>query len=118
MAEELSTGAHGLRKRLDEAEVLLAVVLQLRKDLNEEELLIPEVGEGAFEELRSAVLAFLEVWRRADPTALSRAINRVDLTERMVNDATGRGGLPELAGAMVLRCLQKVLLRLHFSRGT
>lgn len=117
MAEELSTGALGLRKRLDEAEVLLAVVLQLRKDLKEEELPLPEVGEGAFEELRLAVLAFLEVWQRTDAPALSRAINRVDLTERMVDDATGRGGLQELAGTMVLRCLQKVLLRLHFSHG-
>ncbi len=117
MAEELSTEAHGLRKRLDEAEILLAVVLQLRKDLNEEGIPLPAVGEGAFEELRAAVLVSLELWARTGPSALSRAINRVDLTERMVDGATGRGGLPELAGTMVLRSLQKVLLRLHFAGG-
>jgi len=112
---ELSTTSDGLRKRLDEAEVLLAVVLQLRKDLNEEDIPLPAVGEGAFEDLRGAVLVLLSNWQRTSSPALSRAINRVDLTERMVDEALERGGLAELAGSMVLRCLLKVLLRKRFA---
>ncbi len=115
MSEELSTTASGLRKRLDEAEVLLAVVLQLRKDLNEESIPLPAVGEQAFEELRAAVLALLEDWQRMGSSALSRAINRVDLTEAMVERALGHGGTKELAGFMVLRTLQKVLIRERFA---
>ena len=61
------------------------------------------------------MLAALERWAAANSAAMSRAINRVDLTERQVNGATGAEGLPGLAGLMVLRCLQKVLLRKHFS---
>jgi hypothetical protein len=113
--EELSTTSGGLRKQLDEAEVLLAVVVQLRKDLAEEELTLPEVGEGAFEALRAEVLLRMERWQRSGSPALFRAINRVDLTEGMVDSALERGGLPELAGAVVLRCLQKVLLRKRFA---
>jgi hypothetical protein len=66
MQEGLSkTGAEGdgpgaLRKRLDEAVVLQATVAQLRKDLREEALELPEVGEGAFEELRTQVLAVIQ----------------------------------------------------------
>ncbi len=116
MSEELSTTGGGLRKWLDEAEVLAATVQQLRKDLNEPELVLPDVGAGAFEELRGAVAARMDAWHKGDATAFSRAVNRVDLTERMVDAAMGRGGLHELAGVMVLRCLQKVLLRKHFSR--
>lgn len=113
MSDELSTTSSGLRKRLDESEVLLGTVLQLRKDLAADEVPLPKVGEGAFEELRAAVLTCLEQGQRAG--IISRAINRVDLTERMVQAAMDRGGLPELAGVMVLRCLQKVLIRKHFS---
>lgn len=113
--EELSTTSSGLRKRLDEAEVLQAVVVQLRKDLAEEELPVPVVGEGAFEVLRQEVLRYLEGWQRKGSSAFSRAVNRVDLTEAAVDAAMERGGLPELAGAMVLRCLQKVLLRKRFA---
>jgi hypothetical protein len=113
--EELSTTSGGLRKRLDEAEVLQAVVLQLRKDLGEEELPVPAVGEGAFEALRAGVLLHLEHWQRTGSSAFSRAVNRVDLTEAMVDAAMEREGLPELAGAMVFRCLQKVLLRKRFA---
>lgn len=116
MSEELSTTGGALRKWLDEAEVLSATVHQLRKDLNEPELVLPPVGPGAFEALRGAVAERMDVWQRQDPSAFSRAVNRVDLTERVVDAATGRGGLHELAGMMVLRCLQKVLLRKHFSR--
>ena len=115
MSEELSTTAGGLRKRLDEAEVLLAVVLQLRKDLSEEDVPLPAVGEQAFEQLRTHVLGLMEGWQRTGATAFSRAINRVDLTERMVTGAMERGGLRELAGDMVLRCLLKVLLRKRFA---
>lgn len=104
-----------MRKRLDEAEVLLAVVLQLRKDLNEEEVPLPAVGEHAFEELRSAVLSILEGWQRTGSSALSRAINRVDLTEAMVDRALAHGGPQELAGFIVLRILQKVLIRERFA---
>ena len=115
MSGELSTSGGGLRRRLDEAEVLLATTLQLRKDLAEEDLVLPPTGDAAFEALRTGVLGFLERWHQATPAALSRAINRVDLTEAMVEAAMGRGGLHELAGAMVLRCLQKVLLRKRFA---
>jgi hypothetical protein len=104
-----------LRKRLDEAEVLMAVVLQLRKDLNDEDVPVPPVGEQAFEAVRTAVLGVLEGWQRTGSSALSRAINRVDLTEAMVESALGRGGPNELAGVMVLRCLQKVLIRERFA---
>lgn len=116
MDEGLSTTGGGLRKRLDEGEVLKATVAQLRKDLDLPELAEPTLGEEAFERLRGSVLQAMERWAVGSGTALSRAINRVDLTERQVDEATGRGGLHELAGIMVLRCLQKVLLRKHFSR--
>lgn len=118
MGSGLSTTDHGLRRKLDEAVILHNTVAQLRKDLDLPELHEPSPGDTAFEALRSEVLGSLQGWASANSTALSRAINRVDLTERMVDEATGRGGLQELAGMMVLRCLQKVLLRLHFSHGT
>lgn len=115
MGEELSTMRTALRKRLDEAEVLLAVVMQLRKDLGEEDLPLPKVGPEAFETLRTGVLDLLAAWQGSGSAALSRAINRVDLTEAMVTTAMDRGGLAELAGMMVLRCLQKVLIRERFA---
>lgn len=118
MDQGLSTTGGGLRKRLDEAAILLATVAQLRKDLDLPGLVEPPVGEAAFEALRSDVFIALEEWTTGNAAAFSRAINRVDLTERQVDAATGRGGLSELAGVMVLRCLQKVLLRLHFSSGS
>lgn len=110
----------GLIRGLDRAEVLAATVAQLRKDLGAgaEELPEPALGTETFEQLRSEVLQLLERWERVEPLALSRAVNRVDLTERMVDRAMDLGGLHQLAGSMVLRCLQKVLLRKHFaSRG-
>ena len=116
MDGELSTTGEGLRRWLDEAAVLRDTVAQLRKDLDLPELAGPTPGDAAFEELRADVLKAIEGWAAGNSAALSRAINRVDLTERMVNDATGRGGLSDLAGVMVLRCLQKVLLRMHFTR--
>lgn len=117
MEQELSTTGGELRRRLDDALILRSTVAQLRKDLDLPALIEPEVGAGAFEALRGGVLEALEGWAAGQGASLSRAINRVDLTERQVNAATGRGGLSELAGMMVLRCLQKVLLRLHFSQG-
>ncbi len=117
MDGELSTTGQELSRRLDEAAILRGTVSQLQKDLDLPDLAGPKVGNEAFERLRTEVLRVLEDWASRNGPALSRAINRVDLTERQVDDAIGRGGLPELAGVMVLRCLQKVLLRLHFSRG-
>ncbi|MFZ1686244.1 MAG: hypothetical protein WAU70_02410 [Flavobacteriales bacterium] len=113
--EDVSRTGEGLRKRLDEAEVLFGTVAQLRKDLGDVEIGLPPVGDGAFEALRTGVKGCLEDWQRTGSVQLSRAINRVDLTERMVDDAMTRGGLHELAGTMVLRCLQKVLLRKRFA---
>jgi hypothetical protein len=118
--EELSgtsTGdeGRGLRKRLDEAVVLSETVFQLRKDLSEDDVAIPEVGERAFEELRQQVLAILAAKQRTGSGAFGRAINRVDLTEAATNRAMAAGGLPELASQVVLRCLQKVLTRKRFA---
>ncbi|MBK8339866.1 MAG: hypothetical protein IPK99_07640 [Flavobacteriales bacterium] len=110
-------GGGEVRRYLDRAEVLHSTVAQLRKDLalSPDELASPEVGDGAFEQLRSEVLGHLEVWQVRLPAAFSRAINRVDLTERMVAEAMARGGLSELAGLIVQRCLLKVLLRKRFA---
>ncbi len=116
MHGELSKSqGEGLRKRLDEAVVLHETVLQLRKDLNEEEIPLPKTDAEAFERLRASVMAHMGAWERGEPSRFSRAINRVDLTERQVNEAMAQGGLPELAGRMVLRCLQKVLIRKRFA---
>lgn len=116
MNEDLSTTEGGaLRLRLDEASVLEGTVIQLRKDLNAEAIEIPEVGAEAFERLRGQVEGLINAWSASNVPALSRAINRVDLTERMVSDAMERGGTRELAGDMVLRCLQKVLSRRRFA---
>ncbi|HRH36779.1 MAG TPA: hypothetical protein PK760_00445 [Flavobacteriales bacterium] len=110
-------GGEGVVRSLDRAEVLVSTVEQLRKDLSlsNEELPQPAVGEEAFETLRTHVLEALERWTRTNTLAFSRAVNRVDLTERMVNNATDRGGLHELAGVMVIRCLQKVLSRHRYA---
>lgn len=110
-------GGGELRRYLDRADVLRATVEQLRKDLalGPAEFASPEVGDAAFEQLRAGVLGYLEAWQVRLPAALARAVNRVDLTERMVDEALARGGLPELAGLMVQRCLLKVLLRKRFA---
>ncbi len=108
-------GASGLRKRLDEAVVLQETVAQLRKDLREETLTLPEVGEGAFEELRTQVLAVIEARDREGAHAFGLVVNRVDLTEHQVGAAMGADGLFGLAGAIVLRCLQKVLSRKRYA---
>jgi len=115
MSGELSVGVGALRKRLDEAVVLQATVAQLAKDLDVADLRTPPTGEEAFEAVRAQVLTALERMQAGSGSGLSRAVNRVDLTESQVNDALGRGGLVELAGLMVLRCLQKVLIREHYA---
>jgi hypothetical protein len=121
MQEGLSkTGAEGdgpgaLRKRLDEAVVLQATVAQLRKDLREEALELPEVGEGAFEELRTQVLEVIQDREREGAHAFGLVVNRVDLTEHQMRAALAAGGLRGLAGAVVLRCLQKVLSRMRYA---
>lgn len=113
---ELSKRGELLRS-LDRAEVLRDTVAQLRKDLAlaEDELPQPPVGDAAFEALREQVLVLLDGWQRAGSASLARAINRVDLAEHQVNEATAHGGLHELAGRMVLRCLQKVLSRHRYA---
>lgn len=115
--ESPSAGDDGLRRWLDRAEVLASTTVQLRKDLalDDSELVQPPADEGAFEALRAQVLLALERWQGSDAPSLSRAINRIDLTERQVNAAMDRGGLGELAGAMVHRALQKVLSRLRYA---
>ena len=115
MSGELSVGVGALRKRLDEAVVLQATVAQLAKDLDVADLRTPPTGQEAFEAVRAQVLTALERMQAGSGSGLSRAVNRVDLTESQVNDALGRGGLVELAGQMVLRCLQKVLIREHYA---
>lgn len=105
----------GMRKRLDEAAVLHATVMQLRKDLRAEDLEIPVTGPEAFESLRASVLAILQQREREGAHAFGLVVNRVDLTERQVQGAMAEGELPGLAGAIVLRCLQKVLSRLRYA---
>lgn len=108
-------GNGGLRKRLDEAVVLLRTVEQLRKDLREDGLQGPPVGDGAFEALRAQVLEVLGRREAEGPHAFGLVINRVDLTERQLRAAMAAGGLHALAGAVVLRCLQKVLSRMRYA---
>ncbi len=105
----------GLRKRLDEAVVLQHTVQQLRKDLRDEELIEPAVGAGAFEDLRAQVEGLLERRQSEGPHAFGLVVNRVDLTEPQLRVAMAAEGLRGLAGAVVLRCLQKVLSRMRFA---
>lgn len=114
MNEGLSkTEAGGLHKRLDEAVLLGRTVEQLRKDLRAEDLQEPPSGEGAFEALRAQVLRVLEDREREGAHAFGLVVNRVDLTEHQLRSAMAAGGLHALAGAVVLRCLQKVLSRMR-----
>lgn len=106
-------GGTGVLKRLDEAVVLRATVEQLRKDLRAEELPLPPAGDAAFEALRARVLAILGEREREGAHALGLVVNRVDLTEHQFHAAMGAEGLNGLAGAVVLRCLQKVLSRMR-----
>lgn len=119
MSEEAEWPASGDQARmvrwLDRAEVLDMTVTQLRKDLavGAQELGTPAADEGAFEVLRSDVFALLDRWHLSGAPDFSRAVNRIDLSERQVNAAMDHGGLQALAGSMVLRALQKVLYRLR-----
>jgi hypothetical protein len=106
-------GPHRLRKRLDEAMILRATVEQLRKDLRSDDIALPAVGQGAFEELRAQVAAVVAQREQAGAHAFGLLVNRVDLTEAQVRQAMAAEGLHGLAGAMVLRCLQKVLSRMR-----
>lgn len=108
-------GSSGPRKRLDEAVVLYETVAQLRKDLREEALVLPEAGEDAFEKLRTQVLAVIEERDREGAHAFGLVLNRVDLNEHQVGSSMANGGLNDLAGAIVLRCLQKVLSRKRYA---
>lgn len=107
--------AGGLLRRLDEAVVLCETVAQLRKDLREDALGAPEVGDGAFEQLRAQVLKVIGERDREGAHAFGLVVNRVDLTEHQVVAAMADGGLHGLAGAIVLRCLQKVLSRKRYA---
>lgn len=102
----------GLRNRLDSAVVLQATVSQLVKDLNAAGLTTPPVGDGAFESLRAQVLAVLLDRERQGAHAFGMLVNRVDLTERQLQ-AVLQGGMNDLAAAVILRCLQKVLSRMY-----
>lgn len=104
--------------RLIDAQVLLLVVGQLRKDLGEPGLLAPPADQGAFEALRSAVLEVITRRRNESAHALGVVLYRVDLPERQAKVAMERGGLPELAGKLVLRTLQKVITRMHLRPPT
>jgi hypothetical protein len=104
-------------RQLDRAEVLASTVAQLRKDLamDEQELPLPAVGEGAFEQLRTLVLPRLEHLQRQSTTALQTAMYRVDIPEAHLRRTLAMGGLQFLAGECVLRALQKVLTRLRYA---
>lgn len=105
----------GLRKRLDEAVVLAATTAQLRKDLNAPGLLLPAVGDGAFEALRAQVFTILEERQTMGAHAFGLVLNRVDIPEPGFRRIIAEGGLEQLAAAVVLRCLQKVLAREHYA---
>ena len=112
---ELSVpGGEGLVPRLSEEQVLRATEEQLRKDLAlpSGTLRPVELGDGAFEQLRAQVLPLLEEMPTHDRQV---ALYRVDVPESWTREAMAMGGLPELAGRVVLRALQKVLTRMRFS---
>lgn len=104
--------------QLIDAAVLADVVEQLRKDLGEPGLIAPPADQGAFEALRAAVLQVINARSGRGSHALGTVLYRVDVPERHARAAMERGGLPELAGRLVLRTLQKVLTRRHFRPPT
>lgn len=112
---ELSrSGGNELVQRLSEARVLDATVRQLCKDLGTDQITAPNVGPAAFEALRTQVLPILEEFHSLSVHALQVALYRVDVPEGAAREAMDLGGLNELAGRVVLRCLQKVIVRLSF----
>ncbi len=102
---------------LDRAEVLRDTVAQLDKDLagTGQGFTSPEIGETAFEELRSQVLPVLEALNERGAHALQVAMYRVDIPEPHMRRTMAHGGLQALAGECVLRALQKVLTRMRFA---
>lgn len=112
-----ASGADGLHRYLDRAEVLQAVVDQLRKDLSvsEEELPLPKLSERTFDLLSATVLPVLQDLQVADGHALQVAMYRVDIPEAHLRRTMGHGGLSGLADEVVLRALQKVLTRLRYA---
>lgn len=106
-----------IQRWLDRGEVLASTVAQLRKDLSmsDAELPLPEVGEQAFETLRSSVLPRLEELKDRGMSVLQVALYRVDIPEAHMRRTLEHGGLSALAGECVLRALQKVLTRLRFA---
>lgn len=115
MDGDLSTTGGVPVRGLDRAEVLEATVAQLRKDLNAPDLAVPRAGEGAFEALRAQVLPVVEQRHRQGQHALGAVLYRVDLPEAHARRSMAAGGLPELAGQLVLRALQKVLTRMRYA---
>lgn len=110
-------GENGIGLWLDKAEVLAATVEQLRKDLSmgSDDLPSPSLDDGAFEQLRAAVLPRLKELFTQSSSALQVAMYRVDIPEPHLRRTMNAGGLHELAGECVLRSLQKVLTRLRFA---
>ena len=108
-------GTEGLVPRLSEEAVLRATVEQLTKDMALPLGTLREVPAGpeAFEGLRAQVLPILEEMPSHDRQV---ALYRVDVPESWTREAMALGGMPELAGRVVLRALQKVLTRLRFSQ--
>jgi hypothetical protein len=111
----LSDPSGEMRLYLDRAEVLQATVGQLRKDLAQDEgsLQEPALGEETFELLRRQVAPILHELHSRGAHALQVAMYRVDIPEAHLHRTMARGGIDELAGETVLRCLQKVLTRLR-----
>ena len=102
-----------LVRRLGEEEVMRGVVEQLGKDLSAPDAISAVPADaGAFEALRAQVLPVLEEKHQRSVHELQVAMYRVDLGERVTQEAMRLGGLNELAGRVVLRALQKVLTRL------
>lgn len=111
------SGADGLQRFLDRAEVLQAVVDQLRKDLSlsEEELPRPELNEGTFDVLSATVLSVLQDLDARGAHALQVAMYRVDIPEAHLQRTLALGGLAALSKEVVLRALQKVLTRMRYA---
>lgn len=106
-----------MARYLDRADVLRWTIEQLRKDLamNAEQLPDPEVGDGAFEQVRPLVLTRLQALQAQGAAALQQSMYRVDIPEAHLRRTMAAGGLHALAGECVLRALQKVLTRMRFA---
>lgn len=111
----IPSSAEVLKQRLGQREVLVATLEQLRKDLDQQWIQLPEPGPGAFEQLRGQVLPVLEHSAAQGDHALKVILYRVDIAEVRYRTALNAGGLRALAGEVVLRALQKVLTRLRFA---